>query len=336
MPDPITRYQTPAGIKDFPNSSANQEQLAADWDATLTAAIGGSATDPSRFYDPKRTAVPNGTEPVRVEWTTFPRRVEDMRRSWSDRFALADDRGGDPEVQNEYCEWCVERDPTSGKITRVTFTTETPEYYEHLWAVDPECVARLYRRHVHSTVRVEDLHRAGQPGVYDRRNKWNTGSAYLPGEGGSMHMMVGINTLGAAVGLVAGTATAPSPPDLPVGNRYSTHADPMVVLSVGRVVGRLGGSLSFSDPVGTYLQEPELNRVELPASAPASASVGDLWRVVRGRRDRRQGLRAVFSVPDDLGFTVSDVKIDGEPIRHGSQIARLLRSGTYVTPIFPA
>jgi hypothetical protein len=34
-----------------------------------------------------------------------------------------------------------------------------------------------------------------------------------------------------------------------------------------------------------------------------------------------------------MGFTVGDIKIDGELIDHGSQIARTVRSATYVTPL---
>jgi hypothetical protein len=45
--------------------------------------------------------------------------------------------------QDEYCEWGVERD-TDGVVTRVTFTCETPEYFEHLAERDPDRLLALY------------------------------------------------------------------------------------------------------------------------------------------------------------------------------------------------
>lgn len=326
MSDPLAQYDPPAKINDFFGDSAKRDRFRALWDRTVDGLIAPRAS--TNFYNPKTTRV-GDAQPVRVEWTAFPKQTEDAAVSETEKFRLADIRPPQQERQYEYCEWCVQRDPATNKITRVTFTTESREYYAALWEIDPNCVLRLYRRHINSNVQLADLHVPGDPSRYVSRNKWNRGNEYLPNEGGSMHMIIGINTIADAVGLVAGTASSRS--DLPHGGTH--HADPMVILTVSRVVGRLGLRLCFSNPVGVYLQEPELNRIEPPASAPRDFDVADCWRVVRGKRSEGQALRAVFSVPERFGFTVSDLKIDGRPIEHGSQIARAVQSGTYVTPL---
>ncbi|MEM8993937.1 MAG: hypothetical protein AAGF23_04015 [Acidobacteriota bacterium] len=321
MADPLEQYSPPAGINDFPRSHPKRDALRAAWDAALTPLLSAS-TD---FYDPKVTAI-GDAKPVKVEWTAFPKQSED--RGGADRFEHADGRQPAAQRQWEYCEWCVQRN-AAGDIVRATFTTEDINYWRALWQVDPACVLQLYRFHVSGNVQMDDLRLPSDPTAYNPFNKWNTGDEYTPTGGGSMHMIVGINHYPAAIRLVKNAAA--SPEDAP---RFDANrADPVVILATSRVVGRLGLRLSFSDPVGVYLQEPAFHRFELPLSAPPDLEVKDLWRVVRGKRSLGQGLRAVFSVPKDLGFTVSDIRIDGEPIRFGSQIATTVQSATFLTPL---
>ena len=45
------------------------------------------------------------------------------------------------------------------------------------------------------------------------------------------------------------------------------------------------------------------------------------------------GEQAVYEVPASHPFKVGDIKVDGQPVEFGSQIARTLQSGTFVTPI---
>ena len=42
-------------------------------------------------------------------------------------------------LQDEYCEWSVARN-ADGKITKVMFTTEGPEYWTYLAKAQPETV----------------------------------------------------------------------------------------------------------------------------------------------------------------------------------------------------
>lgn len=44
--------------------------------------------------------------------------------------------------QDEYCEWSVTKND-SGKITRVTFTCEGPEYWEYLARTQPETLLQV-------------------------------------------------------------------------------------------------------------------------------------------------------------------------------------------------
>jgi hypothetical protein len=74
-------------------------------------------------------------------WTGFPRPLlvdhrDDRRAAW--------DAGENRNEQIEYLEWHVER--AGDTITRVTFTTETPEYWKLLATVDPDRVVALYRQ----------------------------------------------------------------------------------------------------------------------------------------------------------------------------------------------
>jgi hypothetical protein len=279
------------------------------------------------YYNPLTTAI-GDARPARVEWNAFPKQIEDREIPLAEKLRLADERDN----QAEYCEWCVRRG-TGGKIDRVTFTSEVVEYWEALWAVDQGRVLSLYRRWISRRVELRDLKvRPDDPdSPYHPRNHWNTGGEVLPDRGGAMHMVVQspANTLGAALGVVAGAARFPN--DRPPGGAH--HADPLIALSVSRLILRKRMRVSFSNPIGAYLQEPDFNRFELPAGAPRDIHPRDFWTVVRGDRASGRGLRAVYQVPRRLGFVVGDVKIDGRRVEHGSQIARTLKSGTYVTPI---
>jgi hypothetical protein len=101
---------------------------------------------------------------------TFPRQVlvahRDDRRP---AFVEADGDVARRDPQNEYCEWHVTRN-VAGKITKVVFVTESPEYWQHLWAADPSTVVTLYQSLVdpavseavdHRQLVVVDLDRLG-------------------------------------------------------------------------------------------------------------------------------------------------------------------------------
>jgi hypothetical protein len=101
---------------------------------------------------------------------------------------------------DEYCEWHVDREPATGRIRKVTFTSEPPEYWQAIFGGEvpidtgvsyrftgnPEIVLDLYRTLVSPEVRVEDLvfsetTQDGKRGDYNFYNKWNSthGIAHL-------------------------------------------------------------------------------------------------------------------------------------------------------------
>jgi hypothetical protein len=72
------------------------------------------------------------------------------------------------------------------------------------------------------------------------------------------------------------------------------------------------------------------SQYQTPDGTPAS----QFWTVVRGQlkdpnnpSDIDRILHATFSVPPSLGYTVSDIKIAGQPIQYASQIAQQVGSG---------
>lgn len=324
MSDPLSRFDPPANWDDFPRNRTKREELRNRWSQKVREMT--EARTGGNYYNPLTTRI--GTaQPAKVEWSAFPKPIEDSDED-DDTVTLAQklEQADQRLRQVEYCEWVVKRD-SRGKITRVTFTSETVEYWQSLWDTDPERVLALYRKLVSPDVLRADIESGGN---YNPNNRWNRGGAQADGVS-AVHMVVGINTLDLAIQVAAGASTGGSN-DNPRGGG-SFHADDIIGLSVKRLVVRLNKKVSLSNPLGLYLQEPEFNRFELPASAPRSAKPQDFWTVVRGNRESGRALRAVYEVPTGLRFKVGDIKVDGSLIEKGSQIARTLKSGTYVTPI---
>ena len=87
----------------------------------------------------------------------------------------------------------------AGKITKVTFTCEVPEYWRTLFQPEPNVVVHLYRQLTgNSSIVKADLMSGG---AYNKNNLWNTTK-------GMVHLTVDqlANTLDAALGLARGSA----------------------------------------------------------------------------------------------------------------------------------
>ncbi|CDG82443.1 hypothetical protein [Janthinobacterium agaricidamnosum] len=219
--------------------------------------------------------------------------------------------------QDEYCEWSVTRN-AAGKISRVDFVCENPEYWYTLWRVSPDRVAQLYQDTLNAglppgspnaiTVNVADLYLTdplsgapvtdpftGNP-AYNPLNKWNRGPLSSRGSnasGGAIHLTATPNTLQTEMGL-AGAATVQrtvgnvDPQALICCSQYgqaNRNSDPHIGLSVNQVVGGPPARLvSLANPVGLYIQQPDFSNYALPAdpNLPAGAKVEDCWHIVRG------------------------------------------------------
>lgn len=245
--------------------------------------------------------------------------------------------------QDEYCEWAVERD-ADGDIVRVMFTCENPEYWHTLWAVEPERVAELYRQLVNPRVRLEDLMLRDADGkpvrdqdgevVYNPLNKWNNSTRLLPGSGGAVHLTSPPNNLGAEIGLGAAATLLRyqdhDPQELvcctPFGQPFR-HSDPHIGFTINEAVRELGQRITIANPVGLYIQPPDFENLELPPEAvKAGLEPADFWHLERG--EPCMGLHAVFRAPrGHERIKLSQIKIDGQPLRWGSQLTQLFQIG---------
>ena len=122
----VTRYDTPASLRDLPVGSAFYDA----WHNFIASGISASTPgSPSgEFYDASEVDVAVAAQ-HRVTWMAFPRAllVAGHRDDRLGAFTLGENR----DVQEEYCEWHVERN-SAGKIRKVSFVTETPEYFDRL------------------------------------------------------------------------------------------------------------------------------------------------------------------------------------------------------------
>ena len=289
-----------------------------------------TASCPSLDWNPKR----------KDEWKTYPPQGP---RGWLD----------------EYCEWSVTRN-CQGKITRVMFTCENPEYWLNLWSVDPHRVVELYNSVLfpgqRPRVTLDDLSLHEKSGavvinpltggrVYNPLNRWNSGPQMTVDGGGAMHLTSPPNTIGAEIYLAAaatllrdiGTASY-NEQSMICCSKYGApfrNSDPNIGFSVNQVVRNGGFKGTLTDPVGLYIQMPDFSNYE----APGGHDPSEFWTVVRGRTSAEIGgsydqiLHANFEVPEELGFTVGDLKINGQPILYAGQIAQTFHIALAATGI---
>lgn len=249
-----------------------------------------------------------------VEWSAFPRIVSLDAATDEERWQIADNSR---DVQDEYCEWSVSRGG-DGKIRRVTFTCEGPEYWRFLAATNPALALQLYQQHVNPAAVAGDL--VGTDGRYNPRNKWNNSTSR-----GAMHLIQVNNTLGAEIELAAGASNTRAPNGAVLTDdqelircggygQAERHSDPTIGGAVN-VLARQDAAVTLANPIGIYLSGLSTAGWQTPdGSDPAS-----FWTVTRGTA--KKAVRAFYEVPASLGFVVGDITINGRPISFGGQIA---------------
>src|SRR4051812_40121908 len=122
----ISQFAAPGNVTDL--SAA----MAASWSTKMSGfldrEIASLATHPGlqpQFYNPSKLAV-SGT-PTPINWQGFPQKIElRFGDDPEEMFRQAESRNN----QDEYLEWAVMRE--GGKITKVMFTCEGPEYWSHV------------------------------------------------------------------------------------------------------------------------------------------------------------------------------------------------------------
>lgn len=346
----IPKFSPPANLTDF-DGIADQ---GAAWDEFIELSIRRNIEDVEaeigtgrcQFYNPKATSTdpPVATDVIR--WKGFPliiaaRHPGNRRAAWAEAEQLQSDGSIRFRPQDEYLEWRVTKD-ASGKVVRVVFTCEGPEYWEALAEGyppsftlarsqgglggtkgtgaqgDKNAVLALYRRYVDPNVQMADLFDGN--GRYNRWNKWNTTD-------GIMHLSQPNNTLGAEINIAAQATiirekagqTITDPDALIVCSGFGARrraSDPHIGDEVNRLA-RGGSAITLLDPVGLYIDGmPEgIGTWTTPDGQPAS----QFWTVARGTAAAT--VRAVFEVPASAGYAVGDIKIAGRAIEFGGQIA---------------
>jgi hypothetical protein len=268
-----------------------------------------------QFYNPTKTHTGDDAQTVDITWTAFPRNVTINSVSDVQRWQRAD---SDRDLQDEYCEWSVDRDPNTDKITRVTFTCEGPEYWEFLANTTPDLVLALYREFVSPNVQRRDLFPLS--GRYNPRNKWNATTVK-----GAMHLIQRNNTLGAEIELAGGSSVVrvingrmlTGEQELIQCGEYGAperHSDPSIGAKVNSLT-RQKADVTLENPVGLYFADLSTAGWRAPDDSDPQA----YWKYVRGTAEKP--VRAVYEVPADRGFVVGDIEINGRPIDYAAQIA---------------
>jgi hypothetical protein len=376
------KLDPPAHMQDLsrvPGLTDQWSKAVSHWfDATLKAERGrfhGAKVDPYIQYFNPLNELPEGPQVEQsITWNAFPKEL--LRQfgreralaeadslwplSWYRKYPANGVPGPASDVlgrtfyrpHNEYCEWKVFRDTATGKIKKVVFVSEPPEYYRALWGGwvegfqfdgDPKQVLALYREFVSPDVQLKDLVASeainvggvlATKGAYNPYNKWNTTH-------GIMHLCSPPNTLSAEIGL-GGDASIIYTDDQ---GRLIVEADALICSAgyggtdrnsdptIGGTVNalaRMGARTTLTNPVGLYMDHIDL----AGWATPDGSSVTDLIRVVRGSLDSIERLEV--EAPSECGFMLGDVTIGGQPIRYGGQIAECITVKLVATAIIPA
>jgi hypothetical protein len=366
----LQRFDPPAFLPDFKAIPGQLEAwhnaVSAWFDAVV--AVERKAVGASPQYYNAAKFDPDGLQVAQaVTWNAFPKEL--LRLYGRDRaLRLADqlwpiERYGAPSPdptdpagtsgvlyrpQEEYCEWHVLRDPDTGKVERITFTSEPPEYWQALFGFvpgdgdripdapfpgDKKALLQLYRDLVSPEVQPEDLiapadisdasgDLIAKKGQYYIYNKWNTTR-------GAAHLNSPPNSLVAEIQL-GGDATLlrtdprgrllVEPDALICYAGYggpNRNSDPTIGGAVN-ALALLGTYVTLQNPVGLYMDHIDLSGWEVPGGGDAS----DFVRVARGTPGMIE--RLVIEAPPGHRLRVGDLTIAGVPIRFGGQVAECI------------
>ncbi|MEV6303179.1 hypothetical protein AB0M02_27470 [Actinoplanes sp. NPDC051861] len=374
----MNTWDTPGGVRDLdPARLAGWSALISSWVDRMIERTAGQVggAEHVRFFNPLTTTPPGPLAERRISWDAFPRpvkvrfpgdpagarRAADEFRSLGSYYGVTfyAVRDGEAEEivlryrpQDEYCEWYADRDPETGRMTRIVFTSEGHEYWRFLADGtaafpdsgaapvdgDRELLLRLYRELVGPQVREEDLYfdsdiayrtEPGGPlrlfqrrGDYNPYNVWNTTS-------GLAHLTHPENSLYGEISLAAAASVPRAGDDgTPVTdagrlvccaglgdpNRFS---DPTISTDVNDLV-RQGLSVTLRDPVGLYITAFD----DAAVSGPGGEDVSSWWRPIRGAGGLT--LRAEFAPPPGAAFGLEDVLVNGLPLTSGGQLAEVM------------
>lgn len=261
--------------------------------------------------------------------------------------------------QDEYVEWHADRDDT-GKLIRLSFTAEPPEYWTYLAGKEPELVLKLYQELVGPQVKRDDLFfpeplmvygedRKGvgrwlqlyEKGTYNRFNKWNSTN-------GAVHLTHWANTLGAEINLAAVASLAwqsdidgpdPAYDDDPALTRIACagygainrSSDPSIGEQVGIQISA-GNRVSLTDPIGLYIGRVDLSTLERDTPAGrVRVPETEVLTLSRGTDEANQPrkLHIKLEAPAGAKWVLGDCFLDNRPLKRGGQVARKITMVLY-------
>lgn len=315
---PLSKFDPPGFLGDFTDAhkKAWSEFISDQFDRAARGNPEELDFDGPReqFFNPLKVDADADAKEVNITWVAFPRNVTVSTVSDKQRWRRAD---ASRDLQDEYCEWSVERDPETDKLVRVTFTCEGPEYWSFLANSAPDVALALYRQFVSPKVEKKDLF--SPSGRYNPRNKWNATTV-----NGAMHLIQRNNTLTAEIELAAGASVIrvidgrelTGEQELIACGRYGgeeRHSDPHIGALVNSLT-RQKADVTLANPVGLYFADLNTAGWETPDGSDPKA----YWKYVRGTAEKP--VRAVYEVPEGAGFVLGDIKIQGQPINFAAQI----------------
>lgn len=334
----LQRFDPPAFLEDFTTTDQRKDwsKLVSDFFDQGIAFNDGFDGVTSQFYHPVKTETTEPSDEALIDWPAFPKLVKD--KFPDDPVAAWRQAETGPQARerfmDEYLEWHVVRNQQN-KITRVSFTCETTQYFDFLARTDKAKLLALYKDLVNPAVkdqvRIEDLIPNNK---YRPNNKWNT-------QHGAVHLIQVNNNLFAEVMIAAQSCIlrqdengspitdAPTLIDCGVGGEAGRASDPKIVADVNSLA-RDKSSITLRNPVALYITRWDSDGLRKPDNSP----VANYWRLVRGKpapgpNKPAMGLHLVYEVPASEGFVVGDIRSGNRTIDFGGQLAEHINVGLF-------
>ncbi|KAF9459656.1 hypothetical protein BDZ94DRAFT_997828 [Collybia nuda] len=323
----LARHDPPGFVDDL--TEANKQ----GWSDTISSFMlteNVSSTLTPQFYDATKVLEVNPVPIEPITWFAFPKKVKLDNPSDIDRWRVAD---SDRKYQDEYLEWSIKRD-ANGKMTRIVFCNEGPEYFEFLAEHQQDTLLDLYQKlNPGVSIQVADLYTTNPDGklVYNPTNKWNNAT----NTGTIMHLIQMNNTLGAEVDLGAratvlrkradGTPITDSDELIKCSEYGNSNRNSDPTIGAGINAGARGKPqlmLTIANPVGLYIDSINWGLINPPAGHDED-DLSEFWKYTRGKNGKY--MRAEFEIPEGQGYVLGDITVNGTPLQYGGQLADYIK-----------